>query len=55
MTIDRNSSEKVITYTLAKAADILQQNDKRMYKDDLIPAGVAAKDLHCFDEPDQSR
>jgi C-terminal processing protease CtpA/Prc len=48
LTINRVGSEKTITYTLVKASDLLKENGKRMYKDTLIPSGVADEDLHCF-------
>jgi C-terminal processing protease CtpA/Prc len=50
LTIDRNGAGKTITYTLARASDVLRENGKRMYKTRLVPSGVADEDLHCFHE-----
>jgi len=46
--VRRLDAERDFEFPLWKAADVLKVNQKQMVKGQVVPAGIAEKDQHCF-------
>jgi hypothetical protein len=46
--VRRLDEEREFEFPLWKAADVLKVNQKQLVQGQVLPAGIAEKDQHCF-------